>query len=248
MLKIGLPAGAEFALMGIYMAVIYAITKPFGSAAQGGFTIALRIVRVVRRSTVFPFRPHGIRYRLPLGILRAVLLQELLLHRLRTVGVVGRFREHELVHCEIVKPSLVRVLILRRRIDHVIVDADRTDEIIGVRRGDIGLRLFARESRGATDRLCPPIDAGIVQKIHHQPVLLQGLLGRPEERKGLVVQKLTRSPALAEAARRRGWRFVKWAPLRAFATAPEAGLDDLEPVLGLEPAAERSAHQLMFKW
>ncbi|MGH9220829.1 MAG: MATE family efflux transporter, partial [Vicinamibacterales bacterium] len=45
MLKIGLPAGAEFALMGIYMGVIYAITKPFGSAAQGGFTIGLRIVQ-----------------------------------------------------------------------------------------------------------------------------------------------------------------------------------------------------------
>ena len=45
MLRIGLPAGAEFALMGIYMAVIYAITKPFGAAAQGGFTIGLRIVQ-----------------------------------------------------------------------------------------------------------------------------------------------------------------------------------------------------------
>ncbi len=47
MLKIGLPAGAEFALMGIYMAVIYSITKPFGAAAQGGFTIGLRIVQSV---------------------------------------------------------------------------------------------------------------------------------------------------------------------------------------------------------
>jgi len=45
MLKIGLPSGAEFALMGIYMAVVYAITKPFGAAAQGGFTIGLRIVQ-----------------------------------------------------------------------------------------------------------------------------------------------------------------------------------------------------------
>jgi putative MATE family efflux protein len=45
MLKIGLPAGAEFALMGIYMAVVYAITKPFGAAAQGGFTIGLRIIQ-----------------------------------------------------------------------------------------------------------------------------------------------------------------------------------------------------------
>jgi putative MATE family efflux protein len=47
MLKIGLPAGAEFAFMGIYMAVIYWITKPFGAAAQGGFTIGLRIVQSV---------------------------------------------------------------------------------------------------------------------------------------------------------------------------------------------------------
>jgi Na+-driven multidrug efflux pump len=31
--------------MGVYMAVVYAITKPFGSAAQGGFTIGLRIVQ-----------------------------------------------------------------------------------------------------------------------------------------------------------------------------------------------------------
>jgi putative MATE family efflux protein len=47
MLKIGLPAGAEFALMGVYMAVIYAITKPFGAPAQGGFTIGLRIIQSV---------------------------------------------------------------------------------------------------------------------------------------------------------------------------------------------------------
>ncbi|MGH2378500.1 MAG: hypothetical protein ACRDGT_08485 [Candidatus Limnocylindria bacterium] len=73
-------------------------------------------------------------------------------------------------------------------------------------------------------------------------------LAVPEERKGLVVQKLARSPALADVARRRSWRFVKWGPLRAFAADPAAGLADLEPVLGLEPAAERSAHQLMFKW
>ena len=31
--------------MGIYMAVVYAITRPFGAAAQGGFTIGLRIVQ-----------------------------------------------------------------------------------------------------------------------------------------------------------------------------------------------------------
>jgi putative MATE family efflux protein len=47
MLKIGLPAGAEFAFMGVYMAVIYAITRPFGAAAQGGFTIGIRIIQAV---------------------------------------------------------------------------------------------------------------------------------------------------------------------------------------------------------
>ncbi|MDE3102419.1 MAG: hypothetical protein KGJ98_09300 [Chloroflexota bacterium] len=73
-------------------------------------------------------------------------------------------------------------------------------------------------------------------------------LALPEERKGLVVLKLTRSPALADVVRQRGWRFVKWAPLRAFAADPASGLSDLEPVLGLEPAVERSAHQLSFQW
>ncbi|MBU6424678.1 MAG: hypothetical protein KGQ88_11630, partial [Chloroflexi bacterium] len=73
-------------------------------------------------------------------------------------------------------------------------------------------------------------------------------LALPEERKSLVVLKLTRAPALADVVRQRGWRFVKWAPLRAFAADPETGLSDLEPVLGLEPAVERSAHQLSFQW
>jgi len=73
-------------------------------------------------------------------------------------------------------------------------------------------------------------------------------LALPEERKSLAVMKLTRSPALADVVRRRGWRLVKWAPLAAFAADHTAGLGDLEPVLGLEPAVERSAHQLSFKW
>jgi putative MATE family efflux protein len=45
MLKIGLPAGAEFALMAIYLAIVYAVTRPFGSAAQAGFGIGLRIMQ-----------------------------------------------------------------------------------------------------------------------------------------------------------------------------------------------------------
>ena len=45
MLTIGLPAGAEFALMAVYMVVVYTITRPFGAAAQAGFGIGLRIVQ-----------------------------------------------------------------------------------------------------------------------------------------------------------------------------------------------------------
>jgi putative MATE family efflux protein len=45
MLKIGLPAGAEFGLMAVYLFLVYAISRPFGSAAQAGFGIGLRIVQ-----------------------------------------------------------------------------------------------------------------------------------------------------------------------------------------------------------
>jgi Na+-driven multidrug efflux pump len=45
MLKIGLPAGAEFGLMAVYLGLVYAVTRPFGSAAQAGFGIGLRIVQ-----------------------------------------------------------------------------------------------------------------------------------------------------------------------------------------------------------
>lgn len=45
MLRIGLPAGAEFGLMGVYLFVVYAITRPFGAAAQAGFGIGQRIVQ-----------------------------------------------------------------------------------------------------------------------------------------------------------------------------------------------------------
>ena len=45
MLAIGLPAGAEFALMAIYLFIIYAVIRPFGAAAQAGFGIGLRIIQ-----------------------------------------------------------------------------------------------------------------------------------------------------------------------------------------------------------
>ena len=48
LLKIGLPAGAEFGMTTIYMLLVYIVTRPFGAAAQAG----------LRRRT--PPRPRGL--------------------------------------------------------------------------------------------------------------------------------------------------------------------------------------------
>lgn len=45
MLAIGLPAGFEFALMALYMFIVYVIARPFGAAAQAGFGIGMRVVQ-----------------------------------------------------------------------------------------------------------------------------------------------------------------------------------------------------------
>ena len=44
-LGIGLPAGAEFALVAVYLFIVYVISRPFGSAAQAGFGIGMRIIQ-----------------------------------------------------------------------------------------------------------------------------------------------------------------------------------------------------------
>ena len=45
MLTIGLPAGAEFALMAVYFVLVYVVSRPFGAPAQAGFGIASRIIQ-----------------------------------------------------------------------------------------------------------------------------------------------------------------------------------------------------------
>jgi putative MATE family efflux protein len=47
LLKIGLPAGTEFALMAVYLVLVYVIIRPFGAAAQAGFGIGLRIIQAL---------------------------------------------------------------------------------------------------------------------------------------------------------------------------------------------------------
>ena len=45
LLKIGVPAGTEFALLAVYLFVVYAVTRRFGAAAQAGFGIGMRILQ-----------------------------------------------------------------------------------------------------------------------------------------------------------------------------------------------------------
>jgi MATE family, multidrug efflux pump len=47
MLRVGLPAGAEFALMAAYLFVVYLVSRPFGPAAQAGFGIGMRIIQAL---------------------------------------------------------------------------------------------------------------------------------------------------------------------------------------------------------
>ena len=44
-LRIGLPAGVEFALIAVYMFIAYTVSRPFGAGAQAGFGIGQRIIQ-----------------------------------------------------------------------------------------------------------------------------------------------------------------------------------------------------------
>jgi putative MATE family efflux protein len=43
--KIGIPAGAEFAITAVYLFVVYHVIRPFGASAQAGFGIGQRVVQ-----------------------------------------------------------------------------------------------------------------------------------------------------------------------------------------------------------
>ncbi len=45
LLRIGLPAGGEFALMFVFMGVMYGITRRFGHDAQAGFGVGMRVMQ-----------------------------------------------------------------------------------------------------------------------------------------------------------------------------------------------------------
>src|SRR5207244_6114584 len=45
MLDIGLPTGFEFGMMALYQFIVYTVARPFGSTAQAGFGIGMRIIQ-----------------------------------------------------------------------------------------------------------------------------------------------------------------------------------------------------------
>jgi putative MATE family efflux protein len=47
-LNVGLPAGGEFAMMFIFMAVVYYVLRDFGAAAQAGFGIGTRVLGLIQ--------------------------------------------------------------------------------------------------------------------------------------------------------------------------------------------------------
>jgi putative MATE family efflux protein len=46
-LRVGLPAGGEFALMFVYLAIIYFVTRDFGAESQAGFGVGSRVMQAV---------------------------------------------------------------------------------------------------------------------------------------------------------------------------------------------------------
>ena len=64
------------------------------------------------------------------------------------------------------------------------------------------------------------------------------------ERAELVRHKLDRSPLLRDGLEDGGWHLVKANMVREWASRDEVALSDLEPLLGLDPTAERTGDQL----
>jgi hypothetical protein len=64
------------------------------------------------------------------------------------------------------------------------------------------------------------------------------------ERTDLVRHKLDRSPLLRAAIEQDGWNVIKWDHLRTFLAAERPDLDELEPLLGLDPVVERGGEQM----
>ena len=66
----------------------------------------------------------------------------------------------------------------------------------------------------------------------------------PDERIELCRLKLARSPLLRATLREDNWHILKWDHVRRLHAADEASLEQLAPLIGLDPEAEHQAEQL----
>jgi len=66
----------------------------------------------------------------------------------------------------------------------------------------------------------------------------------PAERTELIRLKLERSPWLRAEVTEQNWHFLKWQHLETLVDLEQAGLDRMEPLLGLDPLIERGGQQL----
>jgi hypothetical protein len=66
----------------------------------------------------------------------------------------------------------------------------------------------------------------------------------PDERIELIRLKLSRSPLLRAALLEDNWHILKWDHVRRLHTQEEASLEQLAPLIGLDPAAEEQGEQL----
>jgi hypothetical protein len=80
-------------------------------------------------------------------------------------------------------------------------------------------------------------------RIPSAPHLVRILAIAPERRE-LLRHKLEASPVLRSAIETGSWSVILWPHLRAWLASEPAGLESLEPYLGLDPAIERRGEQL----
>ena len=66
----------------------------------------------------------------------------------------------------------------------------------------------------------------------------------PDERIELLRHKLSRSALLRRALEEGNWHVLRWSGVRRLAAAPEASLEMLAPLLGLDPEVERQPEQI----
>jgi len=106
MLAIGLPAGFDFAMMAVYLFIVYAVTRPFGAAAQAGFGIGMRVLQ----AGVMPVVALGMSVSPIAGQNFGARLADRVRHTFRDGALLGMVMMLVfLIVCQLAAPALVGV-------------------------------------------------------------------------------------------------------------------------------------------